>query len=61
MSAGLTTRNNSARVTGVGALPAATSKDAALPVSLPPGRYPVEAGGVSATTGIALVEVSEVP
>ncbi len=55
------TAKRSAAFTRVGALPAATSKDAARPVALPPGLYPVEAGGVNATTGIALVEVYEVP
>ena len=40
---------------------AASSKDAALLVTLPPGGYTVEVTGVNATTGVALVEVYEVP
>ena len=46
---------------GAFALPAATSKDAALLVTLPPGNYTAQASGVNATTGVALVEVYEVP
>ena len=46
---------------GAFALPAATSKDAALLVSLQPGQYSVLASGVNNTTGVALVEVYEVP
>ena len=46
---------------GAFALPAATSKDAALLVSLPPGLYSVQAAGVANTTGTALVEIYEVP
>ena len=46
---------------GAFALPATTSKDAALLVTLPPGGYTVEVTGVNATTGVALVEVYEVP
>ncbi len=46
---------------GAFALPAATSKDAALLISLPPGGYSVQASGVNNTTGTALVEVYEVP
>lgn len=39
----------------------ATSKDAALVVTLPPGNYSVQATGTGTTTGVALVEVYEVP
>jgi hypothetical protein len=46
---------------GAFALPAATSKDAALLVSLNPGQYSVQATGVANTTGVAIVEVYEVP
>ncbi len=46
---------------GAFTLPAATSKDAALLISLPPGGYSVQASGVNNTTGTALVEVYEVP
>ncbi len=37
------------------------SKDAALLVSLPPGNYSVEVKGKGSATGVALVEVYEVP
>ena len=46
---------------GAFALPGATSKDAVLLVSLQPGNYSVLATGVNTTTGVALVEVYEVP
>ena len=45
---------------GAFALPA-TSKDAALLATLPPGLYSVQVTGVATTTGAALVEVYEVP
>lgn len=45
---------------GAFALPAA-SRDAALLVTLQPGAYTVQAGGVGGTTGVAIVEVYEVP
>ncbi len=45
---------------GAFALPA-TSKDAALLTTLPPGGYSVQVTGVNNTTGAALVEVYEVP
>jgi hypothetical protein len=45
-----------------GAFPLATgSKDAAILISLPPGSYSAEVTGTGTTTGIALVEVYEVP
>ncbi len=37
------------------------SKDAALAASLSPGAYSVEVSGVGATTGVALVELYELP
>lgn len=37
------------------------SKDAALLVTLPPGSYTVQVSGTAATTGVALVEIYEVP
>jgi subtilisin family serine protease/outer membrane protein assembly factor BamB len=40
---------------------AATSKDAALVATLPPGGYSVQVSGINNTTGVALVEVYEVP
>ena len=46
---------------GAFALPAVSSKDAALLVRLPPGLYTVEVAGVANTTGVALVEVYAVP
>ena len=45
---------------GAFALPA-SSRDAALLVSLSPGSYSVQVSGVNNTTGVALVEVYEVP
>jgi outer membrane protein assembly factor BamB len=39
----------------------ASSKDAALVVTLPPGNYTAQVTGADNTTGIALVEVYEVP
>ena len=45
---------------GAFALPA-TSKDAAVLVTLPPGLYSVQVTGTANTTGVALVEVYEVP
>ncbi|MBL9202901.1 MAG: DUF3466 family protein [Opitutaceae bacterium] len=52
----------SAAFTQVGAfaLPAA-SRDAALLITLAPGNYSVQVSGVGATTGVAIVEVYEVP
>lgn len=46
----------------VGAFPLpASSRDAALVASLQPGSYTVQVGGVGGTTGVALIEVYEVP
>jgi hypothetical protein len=56
-----------AQIAGVGtavgafALGSATSKDAAILVTLPPGVYSAKASGVGGTTGVALIEVYEVP
>ncbi|MEO6246123.1 MAG: redoxin domain-containing protein [Opitutaceae bacterium] len=51
-----------AATTRVGAFGLAEgSRDAALLVTLPPGNYTVQAGGASDTTGVALVEIYEVP
>jgi len=48
--------------TSVGAFPLpAGSRDAALLTTLPPGGYSVQVSGVNNTTGVALVEVYEVP
>ena len=46
---------------GAFGLPGATSKDAALLVTLQPGLYSVQVSGTANTTGVALVEVYEVP
>ena len=45
---------------GAFALPA-TSLDAALVATLLPGNYTVQVSGVGGTTGVAIVEVYEVP
>lgn len=46
----------------VGAFPLpANSRDAALVATLPPGNYSVRATGVNSTSGVALVEVYELP
>jgi hypothetical protein len=45
---------------GAFALPAA-SRDAALLATLQPGNYTVQVSGVGGTTGVAIVEVYEVP
>jgi outer membrane protein assembly factor BamB len=48
--------------TSVGAFPlAGGSADAALLLTLPPGSYTAQISGVNNTTGVALVEVYEVP
>jgi hypothetical protein len=39
----------------------ATSKDSALVITLPPGLYSAGIAGASGDTGVALVEVYEVP
>ncbi len=46
---------------GAFAFPSATSKDAALLVTLAPGLYSVRASGAANTTGVALIEVYEIP
>ena len=46
----------------VGAFPlAAGSKDAAILINLPPGTYSAQVTGAGTTTGVALIEVYEVP
>ena len=42
-------------------LPASSSRDAALVVTLSPGSYSARVAGVGNTTGEALVEIYEVP
>jgi hypothetical protein len=39
----------------------ASSKDAALLLTLPPGAYTAQVSGIGNTTGVALVEIYEVP
>lgn len=50
----------SAQVVGAFVLPA-NSQDAALLLTLPPGAYTAQISGVNNTTGVALVELYEVP
>jgi hypothetical protein len=52
-----------AAFTSVGAfqLSGAASRDAALLATLAPGNYTVQVSGIGGTTGVALVEVYEVP
>lgn len=49
--------------TSVGAFPfpSETSRDAALAIELPPGGYTATVSGKNATTGVALVEVYDLP
>ena len=52
----------SAATMSAGAFPlAAGGKDSAILITLPPGSYSAQVAGNNATTGIALVEVYEVP
>ncbi len=54
--------NISTAAVSVGAFPLAnTAKDAALLVTLPPGSYTAQVSGVGKTTGVALVELYDVP
>ena len=45
---------------GAFALPA-TAKDSAILMTLDPGSYTAQVSGVGGTTGVALVEIYEVP
>jgi hypothetical protein len=56
---GSTTLSNA--FTAVQAFPLTSSLDAALLVTLPPGTYTARVSGVNGTTGVALVEVYEMP
>jgi hypothetical protein len=49
-----------AQQTGAFALDS-SSKDSALLITLPPGAYTAQVSGKNGTTGVALVEVYEVP
>ncbi len=53
--------SSAASSVGAFALASASSQDAALLVTLPPGVYTAQVSGVGGTTGVALVEVYEVP
>jgi hypothetical protein len=55
-----TLANAFARV-GAFALGSSVSQDAAMLVTLPPGSYTAQVSGVGDTTGVALIEVYEVP
>ncbi len=46
---------------GAFALSDSSSRDAMLLVTLPPGSYTAQVAGVNSTTGVALVEIYEVP
>ncbi len=46
---------------GAFALPASTTRDAVLLITLAPGSYTAQVSGVNGTTGVALVEVYELP
>jgi hypothetical protein len=46
---------------GLGGFDSDTSKDAALSVTLEPGVYTVHVSGVNSTSGVALIEVYEMP
>lgn len=60
--AGTNAAEIAAAASQVGAFPfAANSKDAALLVTVPPGNYTAFVAGAAGTSGIALVEVYEVP
>ncbi len=50
-----------ASAVGAFALSSANSQDAAILVTLPPGVYSAKASGTGSTTGVALIEVYEVP
>jgi outer membrane protein assembly factor BamB len=58
---GGTTLTNVFAQIGAFGLGSASSRDAALLVTLPPGSYTAQVSGVGNTTGVALVEVYEVP
>ena len=49
------------RDVGAFALPSTTSRDSALLVTLTPGSYTAQVSGVNNTSGVALVEIYEVP
>lgn len=50
-----------AEAVGAFAIPVATSRDAVLLVTLPPGSYTAQVSGANGGTGVGLVELYEVP
>jgi outer membrane protein assembly factor BamB/subtilisin family serine protease len=58
---GSTTLTNAFTAVNAFPLNGSTSLDAALLVTLPPGTYTVQVSGVNGTTGVALIEVYEMP
>lgn len=52
---------NAAAAVGAFAWPSASSHDSAILVTLPPGPYTAQVSGASGDTGVALVEVYDVP
>ncbi|HND62665.1 MAG TPA: hypothetical protein PLB90_14385, partial [Opitutaceae bacterium] len=58
---GSTPAATAANAVGAFALSSVASKDAAMVVTLPPGVYSAKASGVGGTSGVALVEIYEVP
>lgn len=58
---GTTTLRDAFTSVGAFALSSSASLDAALLVTLPPGSYTAQVSGVGNTTGVALIEVYEVP
>ena len=53
--------SNAAKTVGAFAWTSAQSNDSAILVTLPPGAYTAQVSGASGDTGVALVEVYEVP
>ena len=60
-AAGVADLTSTFALVGAFALPNPASRDAALLLTLPPGSYTAQISGVNGTTGVALVEVYEVP
>jgi hypothetical protein len=58
---GTATLVNTFNQVGAFALSSTTSRDAALLVTLQPGTYTVQVSGVGSTTGVAIVEIYDVP
>jgi hypothetical protein len=58
---GAATMTNAFAAAGAFAMSTVTSRDAALLVTLNPGSYTAQVSGVGNTTGVALIEVYELP